>query len=167
MNTKIIFTSVLLLSMTAQLAQGTIAITATAGAAALALTATQTTTILGGLLLLKKAALLASAYHTRNTRARRDVVLGNDDDSAEFSFLSAAEPSQCYRRLICDLASGKLGKSENEVLLDMFKEETPITNPKFEYMIASKLGKITKSIESCEIRYGCQLTGDEMNKLLA
>merc|ERR1712086_1006813 len=63
--------------------------------------ATGTATLTGGLVLLKGLALAAIVA----SRSRRAAVAVDETDSA-FSVLAAQEPAQCYRRLICDLATG-------------------------------------------------------------
>ena len=77
---------------------GTTVVTAgTAGALALT----------GGLVLLKGLALAAIVA----SRSRRAAVAVDETDAA-FSVLAAQEPAQCYRRLICDLATGSFEMSE-------------------------------------------------------
>merc|ERR1712008_655005 len=72
----------------------------------------------GGLVLLKGLALAAIVA----SRSRRAAVAVDETDSA-FSVLAAQEPAQCYRRLICDLATGSLEKSENDVIVSLFNKD--------------------------------------------
>merc|ERR1719278_1580048 len=96
----------------AGLGVGTTAVTAgTAGALALT----------GGLVLLKGLALAAIVA----SRSRRAAVAVDETDAA-FSVLAAQEPAQCYRRLICDLATGSFEKSENDVIVNLFNKDTSI-----------------------------------------
>ena len=117
----------------------------------------------GGILLLKGLALGALALAaSRNRRAALEV----EDTNAAFSVLATNEPAQCYRRLICDLATGAMPKSDNDVILALFKKDTSIESPKFEFATAAKLGKMVKDIQLCEVRYSCPLTGEQINNLL-
>ena len=54
--------------------------------------------------------------------------------------------------------------SENDLIVSLFEdaENVDITSSLFEYTIASKLGKVTKDITSCELRYRCPLTGAQI-----
>jgi len=127
--------------------------TLTAGTAgALALT--------GGLVLLKGLALAAIVA----SRSRRAAVAVDETDAA-FSVLAAQEPAQCYRRLICDLATGSFEKSENDVIVNLFNKDTSIDSAKFEFATAAKLGKQLKSVQKCELRYSCPLSGEQIQKL--
>ena len=126
----------------------------TAGtASALALT--------GGLVLLKGLALGALVLASNN-RSRRSPI--EVDDSA-FGILASTEPAQCYRRLICDLATGTMPKSENDVIVSLFNKEASIESPKFEFATAAKLGKQVKNVQVCEVRYSCPLSGEQIQNL--
>ena len=128
--------------------------TGTAGtASALALT--------GGLVLLKGLALGALLLASRN-RSRRSPI--QVDDSA-FGILASTEPAQCYRRLICDLATGTMPKSENDVIVSLFNKEAALDSPKFEFATAAKLGKQVKNVQVCEVRYSCPLSGEQIQNL--
>merc|ERR1712008_590419 len=127
---------------------GTATLTAgTAGAVALT----------GGLVLLKGLALAAIVA----SRSRRAA----DETDSAFSVLAAQEPAQCYRRLICDLATGSFEKSENDVIVSLFNKDTSIDSAKFEFATAAKLGKQLKSVQKCELRYSCPLSGEQIQKL--
>ena len=147
---------------------GTAATAATATTGTLTLTGSGATALAlgGGLILIKGLALgaLALAAANRNSRGRRAAEEINDADAA-FGVLAATEPAQCYRRLICDLATGAMPKSENDVILTLFNKEASIASPKFEYNIAAVLGKQVKSIQMCEVRYSCPLSGADIQKL--
>ena len=127
--------------------------TLTAGTAgALALT--------GGLVLLKGLALAALVA----SRSRRAAVAVDETDAA-FSVLAAQEPAQCYRRLICILATGSFEMSENDFIVSLFNKDTSIDSAKFEFATAAKLGKQLKSVQKCELRYSCPLSGEQIQKL--
>ena len=111
--------------------------------------------LLGGVVLLKGLVLGAALLSRRGKRSA-------ENDYA-FIALNNAEPAQCYRRLICDLATGAI--PDNDKILSLFNEETDITSPKFEYTVAAKLGKAVKNAQVCEIRYSCPLTGAQIQGL--
>ena len=130
--------------------------TVTSGAAGAAL-------LTGGVLLLKGLALggLALAASQRHRRA----ALAVEEQDAAFALLAANEPAQCYRRLICDLATGGLEKSENDVIVNLFNKDASIESAKFEFVTAAKIGKKHKSIQTCELRYSCPLSGEQIQSL--
>merc|ERR1712083_531851 len=88
-----------------------------------------------------------------------------DETDSAFAVLAAQEPAQCYRRLICDLATGTLEKSENDVIVSLFNKDVGIESHKFEFATAAKLGKQAKSVQKCELRYNCPLSGEQIQKL--
>merc|ERR1719444_784157 len=77
--------------------------------------------------------------------------------------LAASEPAQCYRRLICDLAAGAI--PDNDKILSLFTNEASPVTAKFDFVTASKVGKIAKSAQMCEVRYSCPLSTVEIGKL--
>jgi hypothetical protein len=113
--------------------------------------------LLGGVVLLKGLVLGAALLSRRGKRSA-------ENDYA-FIALNNAEPAQCYKRLICDLATGAIPDSDN--LLSLFNEETEVISPKFEYTTAAKLGKAVKNAQVCEVRYSCPLNNQEIAKLFA
>merc|ERR1711981_436362 len=116
----------------------------------------------GGIILLKGLALGALALAA--SRSRR-AALEIDDSDAAFGVLANTEPAQCYRRLICDLATGAMPKSENDVIVSLFNRDASIESPKFEFVTAAKLGKQVKNVQVCELRYSCPLTGEQIQNL--
>ena len=113
--------------------------------------------LLGGVVLLKGLVLGAALLSRRGKRSA-------ENDYA-FIALNNAEPASCYKRLICDLATGAIPDSDN--LLSLFNEETEVISPKFEYTTAAKLGKAVKNAQVCEVRYSCPLNNQEIAKLFA
>merc|ERR1711981_707725 len=142
----------------------TLEITGLGGGAVLTGGAAGTALLTGGVLLLKGLAVAGIAI-AASRRGRREALAVEEQDAA-FSVLATNEPAQCYRRLICDLATGAMPKSDNDVILALFKKDTSIESPKFEFATAAKLGKMVKDIQLCEVRYSCPLTGEQINKLL-
>ena len=119
-----------------------------------------TSALVGGVVLIKALALAGLAVAA--SRSRRSAI---EDVDSPFAVLAAQEPAQCYRRLICDLATGTLERSENDVIVSLFNKEVGIESPKFDFATAAKLGKQAKSVEKCEIRYNCPLSGEQIQKL--
>merc|ERR1711936_436208 len=117
-----------------------------------------TALLTGGVLLLKGLAVAGLAIAA--SRARRAAIAVEEQDAA-FALLAANEPAQCYRRLICDLATGGLEKSENDVIVNLFNKDASIESAKFEFVTAAKIGKKHKSVQTCELRYSCPLTGEQ------
>merc|ERR1712072_657340 len=132
--------------------------TATAGTATTISSASAASLgLLGGVVLLKGLVLGAALLSRRGKRSA-------ENDYA-FIALNNAEPASCYKRLICDLATGAIPDSDN--LLSLFNEETEVISPKFEYTTAAKLGKAVKNAQVCEVRYSCPLNNQEIAKLFA
>jgi len=102
--------------------------------------------VVGAGILLKAAALAV----LNSSRKKRSA----EDNDAIFTTIAAAEPASCVKQLICDIATGQQ-PSENDIILSLFNNDTPVTSPKFEYAIAATLGKQLKSVEACELRYTC------------
>lgn len=142
------------------------AITGTAAGAAAGstvfLTATGAT-LLGGALLLKGLAVAGLAANAAS-RGKRQAVAVAEDDLA-FAALAQSEPAQCYRRLICDLATGAMPKSENDVIVSLFNKPTVPESPKFDFATAAAIGKQARNVQLCELRYSCPLSGSDIQKL--
>merc|ERR1711902_269476 len=95
------------------------------------------TAIAGGAITLKALGLLLSS----SGRSKRST---DEQDGLTFAFIAQSEPQACYRRLICDLATGQVPKSENDVI-----------SAKFDFDTAAEVGKALKNVDACEIRYSC------------
>merc|ERR1711956_64676 len=130
--------------------------TLTAGAGSAAL-------LTGGVIVLKGMGIAALAI-AASQRHRREALAVEEQDAA-FAVLAANEPAQCYRRLICDLATGGLEKSENDVIVNLFNKDASIESAKFEFVTAAKIGKKHKSVQTCELRYSCPLSGEQIQSL--
>lgn len=163
MNTKIVFvcatvaalagvSQAIFFTSTAAGTAGTVTLSS-GGAAALAV---------GGALLLKAAAVGLILASRGRRRGRRDAVEPVDT----FALIAQIEPEQCYRRLICDLATGKMADSDNNVILSLFNDDVTIEKPKFEFATAARLGKLAKDIKVCELRYSCPISGKELDELV-
>ena len=113
-----------------------------------------------GLLALKAIAL----DETLSRRGKRSA-----DSALErtVSIIAAGEPQQCYKRFVCDLATGALPSSENDIILSLFNKPASIESPVFDFNTAAVLGKQLKNTVACEVRYNCPLTGAQIQKILA
>merc|ERR1719454_2358052 len=112
--------------------------------------------LLGGVALLKGLVLGAAV-------ARRGKRSAESSEDAAFAVLNNAEPAQCYRRLICDMAAGAI--PDKDKILSLFNTEVSVTSPKFDYVSAAKVGKLVKNAGLCEVRYTCPLSSQEIAKL--
>merc|ERR1712001_164063 len=95
--------------------------------------------VIGAGLLLKAGALLL----INQSRSKRSA----EENDAIFTTIAAAEPASCVKKLICDIATGTK-PSENDVILSLFNNDTPVSSPKFDFAIAATLGKQLKSVEA-------------------
>ena len=111
--------------------------------------------VLGGVAILKGILLARLLSRKRSTHI--------DNEDAVFTILAAQEPAQCYRRLICDLSAGAI--PDTDKLVTLFNDEVSPVSAKFEFTSAAKVGKIVKSAHTCEVRYSCPLSTNEIQKL--
>merc|ERR1711988_612812 len=138
-------------------AEATIVVgTVTAGTAVTISAASATSlALLGGVALLRGLVLGAAV-------ARRGKRSAESSEDAAFAVLNNAEPAQCYRRLICDMAAGAI--PDQDRILSLFNTEVAVTSPKFDYVSAAKVGKLVKNAGLCEVRYTCPLSSEEIAK---
>ena len=122
-----------------------------------------TAAVIGGGALLLKAGALAALYLA--SRQKRSAEENEQKEDFTFSYLAATEVQGCTRRLICDLATGEMGETENDVILTLFGGDVEPASPKFDFNIAAKIGKDLKNVQACELRFACPLTGSQINKL--
>ena len=118
--------------------------------------------LVGGIVLLKSAALIAA----NGFRGKRSTFEQDEIDKA-FAAIAAEEPEQCYRRLICALATGDIPKTDNDVIMKLFEtEDVDIDSPAFDFYAAVKVGRKSKSAKACEVRYSCPLTSVQIASLV-
>ena len=102
-------------------------------------------------------------------RGKRSAEVGSLSVDSSFSIISQLEPAQCYRRLVCDVATGKLPNDEvNEVILAPLAGKVADANvaaQSFDYLVAAENGRNFGDIAQCELRYHCPLTGDQLREL--
>jgi len=132
---------------------------ATATTVTLSASTVATLGLLGGVTLLK--GLVLGSLVARSKRSAAQV----DNQDAAFAVLASSEPAQCYRRLICDMATGAI--PDHDKILSLFNTEVSPVASKFEYFTAAKVGKTAKNPALCEVRYSCPLNNAEIAKLFA
>lgn len=133
--------------------------------------------IIGGGAILKGIAIAAIAggagAHIGSRggfRGRRQAVEQGkpalDDEALALGLVASTEPAQCYRRLICNLATGSMKPTELDIIPQFLaRKEVNIESPEFEFSNAAKLGSSLKDIKACEVRYSCPLSSQEIEKL--
>ena len=154
------YVAALALVAVSSIAEATIVLgttTAVVGATTLSASTVATLGLLGGVALLK--GLILSSVLTRRKRSANP----ESEEDAAYAILTNAEPAQCYRRLICDMAAGAI--PDQDKILSLFDKEVSPVSPKFEYVTAAKVGKIVKKSGLCELRYTCPLNTQEIAKL--
>ena len=132
--------------------------------------------IIGGGAILKGIAIAAVAggagarLGSRGFRGRRQTAEEGkaviDDEALALGLVASTEPAQCYRRLICNLATGSMKPTELDIIPQFLaRKEVNIESPEFEFSNAAKLGSSLKDIKACEVRYSCPLSSQEIEKL--
>merc|ERR1712223_209950 len=106
----------------------------------------------------------------RGDRKKREVGAKSLGLESSFSIVSQLEPAQCIRRLICDVASGKLPADDSdEVILAPFKDTSladgDVASHSFDYLVAVENGKNFGSVEKCELRYSCPLSAGQHREI--
>jgi len=123
---------------------------------------------IGGGLLLKAAALgaLGADLALRKKRFAVEEVRSEEETDLMIASIMSNEPQQCYRRLVCDLATGSLPQSSGDVILSLFKKPvTDVTSARFDLATAAQIGKEVKNTQFCEYRFSCPLTGAQLAKI--
>merc|ERR1739838_1157042 len=116
--------------------------------AIIALSAAEATIIIGTAVAGTAVTLSASTVATlallgaAAARGKRSAVNNETDDSIS-TVLNIAEPAQCYRRLICDMAAGAI--PDHDKILSLFNSEVSPVSPKFEYVTAAKVGEMVRN----------------------
>merc|ERR1712004_595381 len=130
---------------------------------ATALTATQAASFYYGVAAVKALALGALGVGAiLGSRSRRHVK----DET--FNLVGQSEPEQCVHRLICDLATGQMPPSSDDVIMRLFEDTkaVPQASPVFDFAVAAEVGKLVKDVQKCEIQYTCPMTGAQLQKML-
>ena len=134
---------------------------------ATALTATQAASFYYGVAAVKALALgaLGVGAILGSRRSRRQV---EDVMDEAFNLVGQSEPEQCVHRLICDLATGQMPPSSDDVIMRLFEDTkaVPQASPVFDFAVAAEVGKLVKDVQKCEIQYTCPITGAQLQKML-
>ena len=141
---------------------------------ATALTAAQATSLVAGVGLVKAlavgalagGALIAAASRGRGRREAEDFSLAKETD-AIFNIIQDNEPAQCVQRLICDLGTGLMPPSENDVIMSLFESEVAEDSPMHKFAVAAQEGKLSRDVKKCELQYSCPINGIQMEQLLS
>lgn len=151
------------IGLTAAAAGDSAALTGLVGGSAVGSTLFVTSSgfLLGAGILGLKALAIAGVLENQ-ARGKRST---SDETELAFVPIAISEPAQCYRRFICDLATGAMPQSENDVILSLFNKPTSAKSPKFAFASAAALGKASKQVQACEVRYSCPLSGSQIQKL--
>ena len=100
-------------------------------------------------------------------RYGRDIS-SNEVEEPELLFrsLEQNDPAHCFRRYICDLATGKLNeKASHQTISNLFVDLDQSKSVTYEYEVAFKFGQKLNSIKECEAIYDCPLSGAQLDKL--
>lgn len=119
---------------------------------------------LGGGLLLKAAALGALSADGLGRR-KRFAVENTEQTDLMISSIMSNEPQACYRRLVCDLATGAMPASSGDVILNLFRKPVDVTSARFDLATAAQVGKELKNTQACELRFSCPLSGASLAKI--
>jgi len=95
-------------------------------------------------------------------------VLDNEVDDADILFrqFENDDPAHCFRRYVCDLATGKLNEKPSHTSINnLFLKFDQSKSAKFEYEVASKFGQMFKNLKQCEEIYDCPLTGQQLDQI--
>lgn len=87
-------------------------------------------------------------------------------EEAAFAMLANQEKNEsqeCFRRLICTLATGNMKQTQFDIIPKFLaSKDVSVESPEFDYALAAKIGRKERSIESCESRYSCPLSSQEI-----
>merc|ERR1719347_951448 len=106
-----------------------------------------------------------AALALRRKRFAVEDVRSEEETDLMIASIMANEPQQCYRRLVCDLATGELPQNSGDVILSLFKKPVGVTSARFDLATAAQIGKDLKSSQTCEYRFSCPLSGAQLAKI--
>jgi len=121
--------------------------------------------ITGSGLLVGAGILGLKAIAVSSVLASRSKRSADEETDLAFVPIAVSEPEACYKRFICDLATGAMPQSENDVILTLFNKPTAADSPKAAFAQAALLGKVSRQVQQCEVRYSCPLSGQQIQKL--
>ena len=92
-------------------------------------------------------------------------------DQATFDYITRFDPSDCTRRIICDVSTGKNDFIAFANVLNILPKEgakipLPLKKLSNQLITAEKFGKQFKSIQACETAFKCPLSGIEFREMV-
>merc|ERR1711962_747364 len=88
-----------------------------------------------------------------------------------FNLMKNSDPSDCFKRIICDVATGEKEYSSMSPLLHFVSDDEDQFVPKelkkfsFDLKMAKKVGEAGKNTDICQETFKCPFTGDEMLRM--
>ena len=92
-------------------------------------------------------------------------------DENTLEYITRIDPSDCIRRLICDVSTGHSDYVTLENILKILPREgarVPIHLKKLSTQLktAQKFGNQFKDIQACEVTFKCPLSGNEFKEMM-
>merc|ERR1711962_280450 len=88
-----------------------------------------------------------------------------------FNLMKNSDPSDCFKRIICDVATGEKEYSIMTPLLNFVSDDEDqfvpreLKNYSFDLKIAKKIGEAGKNTDICKETFKCPFTGEEMLRM--
>merc|ERR1719347_373741 len=100
--------------------------------------------------------LLTSASNARRKQRKRRQV---DQKDLTLEMLVSIEPDDCYKRIICSAATGKIDNERMRNVLKLFSEDEATMRASLskKFVEAAHYGENRKNVAKCEHRYQCSL----------
>merc|ERR1712098_183126 len=120
------------------------------------------TTIAGGAAGVAGGAVGAAIGSVPDGRKRRQV----DQKELPLEMLVSIEPDDCYKRIICSVATGKIDNERMRNVLKLFSEDegTMRASLSKKFVEAAHYGENRKNVAKCEHRYQCSLPMEIIQK---
>lgn len=122
-----------------------------------------------GLAALGAIELARAGSRSRGKRAAQHL-LSEEEIDAQIAAFAGQEPEHCYRRFICELASGYVQAPTANTMLALFENEVPVESPRFDFRTAAIVGQVAAQKDSplmCQRRFRCVFTGQQIGDMLA
>merc|ERR1712243_8871 len=99
--------------------------------------------------------VVATIAEAAQGRKRREV----DQKEITLEMLVSIEPEDCYKRIICSVATGKINNERMRNVLKLFSEEEATMRASLskKFVEAAHYGEVRKNVAKCEHRYQCSL----------
>jgi len=88
-----------------------------------------------------------------------------------FNLMKNSDPSDCFKRIICDVATGEKEYSIMAPLMNFVSDDedqfvpTELKRFSFDLKMAKKIGAAGKNTELCQETFKCPFTGEEMLRM--